>query len=286
MGQSEHRSTTDDPIRQVQRAAAVLAARMKPLASVRAGSASALGDLERALDALGDPGTFTGALEDTAGQAQELVRAGRAARADNLRSAVAGFIRNAELGQSARETALGWRVGRVALELRADEGSLRASYNREPMTAWLPVHETADVERIYKDAEILLNKAEMPLEFLAPTLVAAYEDVGNHMSAAAGTPRRVKLQDVLEEVRIIRVREALRARKRKDAEAAIGMPAWSLLYNTDRYRAAAATLSPGARLMFEPGTTAEGTKFGVTLNGLEASRDYQRFCYVRRVTGE
>lgn len=274
-----------ESIQPVTRAAAALAARLKPLAGVKPGAASAFRDLEQALDTLGDATTFSAALSDTVAQGRELVRQSRAERAVNLRTAMAGFIRDVEVDTAVRETALGWRVGRIELELRPDEGVLRSLYDREPLTTWTPILGASDVRTIFASSENLLDKAEIAEDRLVVAFLEAYQYLAARQEGMNLVSRRIALADLLDEIRVVLARTALKSKKRKDAEAAIQMPRWALLYNADRYRASAAGFAPDQRLMFETGSTRETEKIGVTMNGLDAARDYERFCYVRRALG-
>jgi hypothetical protein len=273
-----------DAIRQVQRTAAALVARLKPLASIKVGSASASRDLERALDGLGEPETFSRALADLSNQASEIVKESRRRRADELRAALAAYLRQAGR-EDARETAVGWRIGRIELEVRVEEGTLRSLYNREPLSAWTAVSEPAHVEACLRDAEKLLDAAEIPIDALAPALISAYDFLAARTDGLNLGSRRVALKDLLEEVQVVLARDAIKARKPRAAEAAVRMPLWALLYNADLYRASANEAPAGDRLMFESGSTNETKRIGLTLNGLEAGRDYQRLCFVRRIAG-
>ena len=77
----------------------------------------------------------------------------------------------------------------------------------------------------------------------------------------------------------------MRKKRRGEAKAAADMPSWALLYNTDRYRASGSQVSHAQRLRFETGSQRETAKIGVTLNGLDSSRQYETLCYVRRTGG-
>ena len=280
---SEPRQPAGDAVRQVQRASAALVGRLSPLAKVRAGSSTSERDLERALETLGDVDTFVAALGDLADQARRLVREAHARRADDLRAAVAGYLR--ESGRTdVRETAIGWRISRVELELKPDTGEIRGLYNREPLTEWLPASEPRHVHECLSRAEALLDKAAIPIDSLASSFIEACEYLESRREGLNLAPRRIALKDMLDEVRLIRARTALAAKKRRDAEAAVQMPLWALLYNADLYRASAPNLPADERLMFETGSTNETKRIGLTLNGLDPARDYQRFCYVRRTS--
>lgn len=279
MGQPD--TAANEPVRQVQKSAAALQGRLKTLATVRAGSANAVGDLEKGIDAIGDPDTFVAALRETLEQARVLVKEGRAARSSALQSAVAGFVKEALPVHGGRETSSGWRIGPLALEQRAPEGTIRISYNQEPMTPWTPAATPADVTKLYDAALAELAKATVPESDLGAAMVRAYD----HLHATGATGQRIRLESLLEEMRIALVRDAIQRRKSKDAQRYVGLQRWALLHNFDRYRAAEAAKPSLRRLMVETGTQAETEKFGVVVGGLNPDRDYSRLCYVRVVAG-
>ena len=129
-----------------------------------------------------------------------------------------------------------------------------------------------------------MDKAAIPIDSLASSFIEACEYLESRREGLNLAPRRIALKDMLDEVRLVRARTALAAKKRRDAEAAVQLPLWALLYNADLYRAAAPNLPTDERLMFETGSTNETKRIGLTLNGLDPARDYQRFCYVRRTS--
>ena len=59
--------------------------------------------------------------------------------------------------------------------MRVEEGTLRPLYNREPLSAWTTVSEPAHVEACLRDAEKLLDAAEIQIDALAPALLTAYD---------------------------------------------------------------------------------------------------------------
>jgi hypothetical protein len=274
-----------EEIQLVQRAASGLAARLKPLASMRWNSADAPAKLAIALQKLGDPATFNQALTDTVAQGQEVVRKARARRSAAAGSAVAGFIQ--DVGRdAARETAHGWRVGLVELEVSADEGQVKALYDRAVVVGSAPVSSVDHVREVHSRATQALKAAELPDDVLVEVFDEAFEYLSSRRDPGMNLARsRVELQGLLREVRIVLVRRALQARRLKEATAALSMPPAALLYNADRYRAVSASIDASRRLVFEYGSQKETSRIGVTLNGLDPFRDYERFCYVERAKG-
>lgn len=269
-------------LRAVQRTATALVGRLKALAALRPGTAQGVGDLEAALEKLGDPETFITALRDTVAQGGDLVSAAKARRGEVLRQAVSAFVRDVDGRFSVREVAAGWRVGPVALEIQPQEARVRALYNDEVVVPWTVVAGVDDVAAVHAKAMQQLESVGIPEDRLIAVINEAYDAV----LARAGrpAPHHLRLDEVLGETRLVLAREALSSRRQKDAEGAIRLPLWALLYAFDRFRAASATQASASRLLVETGTVREGEKFGVILNGLDAGRDYQRFCYVQRVS--
>jgi hypothetical protein len=286
LDRDEQPSDEAEAIRQVQRTAAALTAKLRSLANLPREQTKAERSLDGALANLGDISVFSAALAELADQAGAIAKNGHARRAERTRAAVSTFVRASEPSHGAREGANGWRVGRLAIEIRLDDGLARLAYNREPLGSWQPIGQPADLERMFAAGEKQLGSAEIPPDALAETFIEAYDYLASKAFKAATTSKRIRLIDLLDEIRVVRARNLMRAKRRKDADAAISLPVWALLYNADLYRAQAGELPPALRLVFETGSQNETEKYGVTLNGLEPTRDYQRFCFVRRVGTE
>ena len=280
VGDSDSGDSTGASPPQIRRSAAELQKRLRPLASLRKKGAAALVELEAAIATLGDPEVFSRALTTTVEQAKTELRRGREQRGRQFNRAIAQFIRTTD--HPTRETAVGWRVGPVELEQRAEDGLLRARYNRETVVDWKPVGDTADVALLVNDAETLLVKRSIPVEDSSSVFLDAFGRLSVVADAGEREPR-IAIRDLLMEVAIVLVRRALRARRIADARAAVEIPRWALLHSVDVYRANSGRFSD--RLTFETGGQRETAKIGVVLNGLDPNRQYESFCYVRRSKG-
>ena len=250
------------------------------LASVKPRSGGALRDLERALEGLGDVTTFHFALNETVEQGRDLVRMNRGRRADNLNAAVASFLR--ESGRDAQfATAAGWRV--VALSLyRGRRWVARALYNREPLTSWLPAQQPAESGRHSKMRKVCSTKSAIPNDVLASSFLEAYEYLAARREGMDVVSRRVVLRELLEEV-LDRAGAAPRSmvESARKLRGQLRCRCGPCFYNAYRYRSAAAGLPTHRRLMLRREGTRDRPNRGDP-EGLDAAREYERFCYVRR----
>ncbi len=278
VAESDPQLSSESAIPQIRRAAAALVSRLKPLASLRAKGGAAHRELEKAIEALGDPATFANAFRETAEQAIGEARRARAGRATAFNKALAQFARTRS-DREIRETAVGWRVGAIELERRSEDASLRARYNREPMTQWTPVNDAADVEELVRIAEKAMSDQQIADQDLGSVFTEAWDGVVH--SGSAHPAERVAIRELLSEVRVVLFRRAIKGKKRSSARAAADMPAWALLYNADRYRSQIAAMAPEHRIRFETGGQKETARIGVVLNGLDPNRQYESYCYVR-----
>ncbi|MGG0940190.1 hypothetical protein ABHN11_29750 [Brevibacillus centrosporus] len=183
-----------------------------------------------------------------------------------------------EKGTIIREVSNGWRVGPVLMETKPGEGKIRFCYNREPLTPFVTVAASKEIEELESQALLMLENASIDQEKLTFWMWTAYK------KAVVGIYEQMEGQAVL----IRDFAEEFLDLCAKDKEfiksAGFGvndkLPLWLFLYNLDRYRLMGSMAPAQQRIGLQTGSQQEvGKGLGVTVNGLHPEEEYKTMCY-------
>lgn len=250
-------------------------------------AADALDQYDLALKRLPTGEALARALDEARSELERAVQHTRTERSLSFGRIEAGFVRAArEAGAGTREISNGWRIGRLALELRRPQARARVLYNHEVLVDWKPIRSVEDLQRLQQAADKLLTGTELPAEMLANVYWDAYVQLRDRQARPGkARPESVAILDLYGEVRSTLVRYELEGQKPDRKLKYAEFPRWAFLYNLDRLRALGADMPAGRRLSLATGSQQEATRIGVSVNGLDAGDDYKTMCYVQAQPG-
>ncbi len=256
---------------------------LNDIAGVKLRTPETLDELEKALKRVPTSITFGESLDEARADLERVIAAQRKERIQAFGRVEAEFIRAArERGTTAREVSEGWRIGKLEFQFRRVQSSARVLLNHEEIIGWKPIGEFRDLETLESQALKTLSSAEFPDEMLTITFWNAYDvERGRRLNAGKLQPELVPLPDFFRELRAAIVRFELAGQKPERSLRFVKLPRWSFVYNLDRYRLRSTLQPPGPRLRFQTGSQSDVQRgMGYTINGLDASQDYQTVCYV------
>jgi hypothetical protein len=261
----------------VRKKAKQLSEKLGRIAKIKGGHLKDAEQLELALHQLPPADAYEAATEEIREQAQAWIAEVRRDQVRSFNSHLSEYLQKVrDGGEQMRETAKGWRVGLLELEVSPESGRARALYSREEVVGWRDVRLAGDFERLARDARQKLAKAEINERTLPDVMWQAYDA----RRPSGGRSSRVKLTDFFEELRVVLVRGEVKGSPHKKLRFA-EFPRWAALYNMDRYLAIASSVSEEKRLVPETGSQADIQRgLGWLLNGLDPAGHTMNYCYI------
>jgi hypothetical protein len=243
-------------------------------------SSDSLGESERILERPEDSASVADALHKLRVRSLEAVRETQQALRMAFNGLEAAFIRSQrEKAMSLRETASGWRIGKIELELRREQAQARALYNHEVVIGWKSIAAAGDLESLVTSALAALDKYLIPARDLFTTVWAAYQDASVRTEAKEGL---LPIDTFIRAVRLELLRRELESGRPDKRLKRAEFPLAALLHNLDLFRKAQAADRTPRQLLFQTGSQREQQKgLGAVLSGLDAREDYKVYCYVK-----
>ena len=250
----------------------------KPLQQVNGISPTkpeAIEELEKALGNLPSPDAITQYITEFKLNAASIIAETKQAWEVAFTKILSEYLRAIQAaGTETRETSSGWRVGLLELEMIKDKAMARFCYNREPLTLWKSVKSVDDLILEEAKAAKLLTSYEIADNDLTDVCFKAF----NH---AKKQNSQVLLAEFYKELRIELFRKELAKGSSTEVKKYTKFPKVAFLFNMDRYRSLAASLTPEQRLGFQTGSQHEVSQGkGYVLNGLDPQAQYKVMCYI------
>lgn len=272
----------DERIKAVQLEAKRLASTLTALASVKSASKTFLADLRKAVNRLPDGRDAAQAVDGIREQAVEFLEAETARRAKAFRALEAAFIRDArDRGLPTREFDSSWRVGPLEVQVQREDSRARCVYNREPVVPWTAVVAEGDLMAVFEKGIAMLERSAIPEVELIALVSRAFDDAIRTTTETLRARGLVPVHDLLRSFRLERIRDELSRSRPGTALRNHDFPLWAQLHNLDRYREATPRVDGGSVVSFQTGSQQEQGK-SITLNGLNATNDYQTYVYAVR----
>lgn len=248
--------------------------KLKPSAS------ESLSQAERILARPEEAASVVDALHKLRLRSLEAVRATQQSLRNAFGGLEADFIKSQrDKSISLRETASGWRIGKIELEIRREQGQARALYNHEIVIGWQSIATASDLESLLTRAHTALDKHLVPVRELFTTVWTAYHDALARSKAKDGL---LPIDTFIRAVRVELIRQELESGRSDKTLKRAEFPLAALLYNLDLFRQSQAAERPPRQLLFQTGSQREQQKgLGAVLNGLDAREDYKVYCYLK-----
>lgn len=274
----------DDIIKALQQGAKRLAATLNGFASVKPSSKTYLADLLKATNRLPDGSDAAATIDSIREQAIEAISAETLKRAKAFSSLEAAFIRSArDRGLVTREFSSAWRVGPLEVQIQREQSRVRCLYNREQVTPWTAVATDGDLMAAFDKGAALLEGSAISEAELVALVSSAFDDAIRTTAETLRASGLVPVHDLLRSFRLERIRAELVGSSPGKALTRHEFPLWAQLYNLDRYRDISPRAGPSSRVSFQTGSQQEQARGkSITLNGLNASHDYQTYTYAVR----
>jgi hypothetical protein len=243
-------------------------------------SSDSLGESERILARPEDSSSVSDALHKLRLRSLEAVRETQQRLREGFKGLEAEFIRSQrEKSMSLRETASGWRIGKIELDIRREQGQARALYNHEVVIGWKFIAAASDLESLLTSALTALDRHLIPARDLFTTVWAAYQDASERTKAKDGL---LPIDAFIRALRLELLRQELSSGKLDKKLRRADFPLAGLLHNLDSFRQSQAAEHPPRQLLFQTGSQREQQKgLGAVLNGLDAREDYKVYCYIK-----
>jgi len=197
------------------------------------------------------------------------------------RRGLSEFVNSAKAsGIGVREGNQSWRVGSVELCLDDKQGRIQCLYNKETILPWTIARKKTDLDKILESAGKFLLDSE--LENRETIFQASLErQISYRIYSKEANPQRVPIRDFYREVNAELVRMKFPARGTRKLNIPNDFPLWAFLYNMDRQFSS--PKEDGSQPFYlDTGSQAETSKgMAVCLNGLDASRDYKQYCFIK-----
>ena len=272
----------DERFKAVHLEAKRLASTLTALASVKSASKTFLADLRKAVDRLPDGRDAAQAVDGIREQAVEFLEAETARRAKAFRVLEAAFIRDArDRGLPTREFDSSWRVGPLEVQVQREDSRARCVYNREPVVPWTAVANEGDLMAVFEKGVAMLERSAIPEVELIALVSRAFDDAIRTTTETLRARGLVPVHDLLRSFRLERIRDELSRSRPGTALRNHDFPLWAQLHNLDRYREATPRVDGCSVVSFQTGSQQEQGK-SITLNGLNATNDYQTYVYAVR----
>jgi hypothetical protein len=266
-----------------------LAAFLDAFTKVRANDAAALDQLGTALKRLPPGLQFGQAVDEVRAKATEFFDRTQRERIEKFRRLETEFIKNKQAAnESVRQTAAGWRVGPLELEVKREQGRAHFLYNHEPLTDWVAIAGAEDLVKLEQRASKQLTDVALPEGILVDVLWDSFRSGLERLRVQGKDARSVPIRELYREVRVSLVRHELSEHKPdRRLQKYLDFPVWAFLYNLDRYVALGSQVPTGKHLGLESGSMDEVKRgLGMSVNGLDAQQDYRTVCHVISRSGD
>ena len=245
-------------------------------------------EIEKLATAIPPGGILAEAVDAQKQQLMQIVSELRRTRAETFRRGVSAYIRELKAsGEAATETAEGWQIGPVELQLKAERGEARATYNKAPVSPparWVVVTTKQDLAELHAEAMTMLKSAEerFPDHLIQQLMMDAYRTtVARRREDKTPRPELVPIVDLHRSFRIALVTHELEGQKPDKTLTSVSLPRWCFLHILDRYRQLSGRLNAEERLVYQTGAQAEQAKgIGYMLGGLDPQHRYRVYCHV------
>ena len=245
-------------------------------------------EIEKLAAAIPSGATLAEAVETQKRQLMQVVADVRKTRAETFRRVVSEFIRELKAsGEATTETADGWQIGPVELQLKVERGEARATYNKAPISPasrWAVVTTKQDLADLRADAMKMLKSAEERFsdDLIKQLMMDAYRTaVAGRREAKTPRAELVPIVDLHRAFRIALVAHELEGQKPDKTLGSASMPRWCFLHILDRYQQLSGRLNAKERLVYQTGAQAEQAKgIGYMLGGLDPQHRYRVYCHV------
>lgn len=261
--------------------------RLLPATAIAKHQLGSEGDLERlrkTLAAMPPVEHIAEKLRDLNERTQAFITLAEKKRIESFTALLSAYIRQKqEAGTPLRETAKGWRIGRVELVKRPVEGKARFLYNEEPLTPWTTIRSVEDFDRLEKKALDLLSPYEAwPDDVtLADWFWEAFEAARQEKETRSGDVASIPILDFYRAFRLQLVRMELLEKGPSAPLRRSELPKYGFLFYLDRYVAIAADLPPERRLALQTGSQREVAQGkGLIIGGRSPYEEYRVMCHV------
>jgi hypothetical protein len=256
---------------------------LRAIAELKPRQPDILDKLDQALARLASGESVGKTVEALRAKGREVIARGRRQRVEEFKRIEAEFIRRSrDENHVVRESAEGWRLGPLELQVRREQAQCRTLYNREVLLDWSRVATLDDIQQISAKSLELLKKWLLPESTLADSFWEAYEECrARRRAAEKGNPDVVPLLDFYRELRLALARHDLAQRPDKKFSYP-EFPKWAFLHNLDVYMSRSSSLPADRRLTLQTGSQQETRRIGMVVNGLDARQEYKAVCFIRQ----